>query len=232
MFLVRAVIFSTFTAAELHLVPGDGGPGEAGDGGVHLELGEDGGERFDHAVVGGAAGLARAAALQQVERGQEYVMSPESWSCSARPGSPCADSGAGLVRSGTPPDRSSPPSGAGRLPTPGFGRSSLSASRAPGTGVPVRSRSTETPWVRSATTGEGGMPLSTAPSSAAAAAAATSTASSGRFIAGCAEGLRVRRRLVSASSSAWSWSWTGSASVRRAPRRRVRSGSASRHCSS
>ena len=60
--------------AELDLVPGDGGAaGEAGDGGVDLEVEQHLAERPDDLVVGGAALLGRRAGGEQLRRGQHVV---------------------------------------------------------------------------------------------------------------------------------------------------------------
>ena len=69
------VIRSTFTPGpELDLVAGDRrAAGEAGDGGVHVELLEDALQRVDHLVVGPAAGLRRVAGAEQVGRRQLVV---------------------------------------------------------------------------------------------------------------------------------------------------------------
>ena len=88
------------------------------------------GERGDHRVVGGAAGLAGAAALQQVERGQRVGdVAGELELLGARRQRRGGASGAALVRSGTTPSEGSVPC-LGRL-APGTGP----FARAAGTGV-------------------------------------------------------------------------------------------------
>ncbi len=62
---------------QFHLVPGDRrAAGEAGDGGVHVELFENTGDPLDHVVVRGGADLGRRAELQQFRRRQLVRISP------------------------------------------------------------------------------------------------------------------------------------------------------------
>ena len=67
----RRDAFDLDAVAERDLVAGDAGAArEAGDLGVDLELGEHAGDRRDHLVVGGRAGLGRGAGSEQGCRGQ------------------------------------------------------------------------------------------------------------------------------------------------------------------